>query len=28
VNLIYSKIIKEIKDTLDIEVDNEQLLQL
>ena len=28
VNLIYSKIIKEIKGTLDIEVDNEQLLQL
>ncbi len=28
VNLIYSKIIIEIKDTLDIEVDNEQLLQL
>ncbi len=28
VNLIYSIIIKEIKDTLDIEVDNEQLLQL
>ncbi len=28
VNLIYSKIIKEIKETLDIEVDNEQLLQL
>ena len=28
VNLIYSKIIKEIKDTLDIEVDTEQLLQL
>ncbi len=28
VNLIYSKIIKEIKDSIDIEVDNEQLLQL
>ena len=28
VNLIYSNIIKQIKNNIDIEVDNEQLIQL